>query len=40
MTSNVDKWLAQLYDGKCLPERDLRQLCEMVKEILSEESNV
>jgi serine/threonine-protein phosphatase 6 catalytic subunit len=40
MSNNVEQWLVQLYDGKCLPERDLRQLCEMVKEVLSEESNV
>lgn len=29
-----------LYEGKCLPERDLRLCCEKVKEILMEESNV
>jgi len=40
MSRNVDQWLAQLYNGKCLPEQDLRQLCELVKEILLEESNV
>lgn len=38
--TSADLWLAQLYDGKCLSERDLRILCERVKEILIEESNV
>jgi serine/threonine-protein phosphatase 6 catalytic subunit len=35
-----DKWISQLYDSKCLTERDLKLLCEKVKEILIEESNV
>ena len=38
--SNPDIWLEQLYDGKCLSERDLRLCCEMAKELLIEESNV
>ena len=36
----VDKWLADLKQGKILSERDLKSLCEKVKEILIEESNV
>ena len=38
--TDIDRWLDQLYQGKCLPERDLRLVCERVKEILMEESNV
>jgi len=38
--SNPDIWLEQLYDCKCLAERDLRMCCEMVKELLIEENNV
>jgi serine/threonine-protein phosphatase 6 catalytic subunit len=38
--TNVDVWLAQLYDCKCLSERDLRIACELMKELLIEESNV
>lgn len=38
--SNVDQWLETVKDGKILPERDLRILCEKIKEILIEESNV
>lgn len=37
---NIDVWLAQLYDCKCLAERDLRLCCEMMKELLIEESSV
>ena len=38
---NVDKWIDILRKDKCpLPERDLRLLCEKVKEILIEENNV
>lgn len=42
MTSvtNIDSWLDTLKSGGLLPERDLRILCEKVKEILIEESNV
>ena len=36
----ADKWLADLKQGKILSERDLKLLCEKVKEILIEESNV
>ena len=35
-----DKWLEQIKLGKCLPERELKILCEKVKEILIEESNI
>ena len=36
----VDSWLATVMDCGLLPERDLRMLCEKVKEILIEESNI
>lgn len=38
--SDVDQWLDTVKGGGVLPERDLRILCEKVKEILIEESNV
>jgi hypothetical protein len=38
--SDVDQWLDTVKSGGVLPERDLRILCEKVKEILIEESNV
>ena len=38
--SDVDSWLATVKEGGILPERDLRLLCEKIKEILIEESNV
>ena len=38
--SGPDAWLEQVRDGCILPERDLRVLCEKVKELLIEESNV
>ncbi len=38
---SIDKWIDILRKDKCpLPERDLRLLCEKVKEILIEENNV
>jgi serine/threonine-protein phosphatase 6 catalytic subunit len=37
---DVDRWLSTLKEGQVLPERDLRLLCEKIKEILIEESNV
>ena len=40
MPSDADSWLATVKDGGLLPERDLRLLCEKIKEILIEESNV
>ena len=36
----ADKWLSQLKDAKCLKENDLKELCNKVKEILIEESNI
>ena len=36
----VDKWIEQLYKGECLEEKDVKQLCDKIKEILVEESNV
>lgn len=33
-------WLEQLKEGKCLDERSLKDLCNKVKEILVEESNL
>ena len=38
--SDVDSWLSTVKSGGILPERDLRLLCEKIKEILIEESNV
>ncbi len=40
MSSKPDEWLETIKSGKCLPEKDLRVLCEKVKEILIEENNV
>jgi serine/threonine-protein phosphatase 6 catalytic subunit len=37
---DLDNFLSTLKKGGCLTERDLRLLCEKVKEILIEESNV
>ena len=37
---DIDKWLETVKGGNILPERDLRILCEKVKELLIEESNV
>lgn len=36
----LDRWLTQVQSGKFLPEQDLKMLCEIVKDILIEESNV
>ena len=38
--SDIDNWLETVKNGTILPERELRILCEKVKEILIEESNV
>ena len=38
--SNIDSWIAHTIDGGLLPERDLRILCEKIKEILIDESNM
>jgi len=35
-----DEWIATVRECKYLPEPDLKKLCEMVKELLLEESNV
>ena len=35
---DIDSWLATVKDGGILPERDLRVLCEKIKEILIEET--
>jgi serine/threonine-protein phosphatase 6 catalytic subunit len=35
-----DKWLEQLRNAQCLSEHELKILCDKVKEILAEESNV
>jgi len=37
---NLDEWIETLRKCKYLPEQDLKLLCEMVKELLLEESNV
>ena len=36
----LDGHIAGLFEGKLLPEEDVRQMCEKVKEILKGESNV
>jgi len=37
---NPDEWIETLKQCKYLPEADLKELCELVKELLLEESNV
>lgn len=37
---DVDKWIDIAKECKYLPEGDLKQLCEIVCDILMEESNV
>ena len=37
---DLDFYISQLRDAGCLPERDVRKVCEAVKEILIEESNI
>lgn len=39
-SSEADKWLKESSKGNLLSERELRSLCESVKELLMEESNV
>jgi len=39
-TNNLDAWIEMLKQCKYLPEQDVKTLCEMVKELLIEESNV
>ena len=36
----AEKWYSQLKEGKCLAENDLKELCNKVKDILIEESNI
>lgn len=36
----LDKWVAQLKEGKALGENELKQLCDVVKDVLIEQSNV
>jgi len=40
MAGKTDEWIETLRQCKYLPEQDLKELCEMVKELLLEESNV
>lgn len=40
MPGSLDEWLVMAKKCQHLPEPDLRRLCEMVKEILMEESNI
>ncbi len=37
---NPDSWIEQLRQCKYLPEPDIKALCEMVRGILMEESNI
>jgi len=37
---DLDKWIEEVEQKKKLPERDFHTLCDMVKDILGEESNV
>ena len=37
---DVDAWVQTVKEGGVLSERDLRILCEKIKELLIEESNV
>ena len=37
---DIDRYIAELNEAKCLHQRDLRLVCEKAKEILLEESNV
>lgn len=37
---DINECLSVLRNKKCLPERELRLVCEQVKEILLEESNI
>lgn len=38
--ADLDNWIETVKDCKYLPENDLKKLCEIVCEILLEESNV
>lgn len=37
---NPDQWIAQLRECKYLPEGEMKQLCEQVRQIMMEESNI
>ena len=39
-STDADRWLEMVRKEQLIPERDLRILCEKVKELLIEESNV
>ncbi|KCV67508.1 serine/threonine-protein phosphatase ppe1 [Fonticula alba] len=39
-TKQLDDWIEIVRECKYLPEQDLRRLCDLVKEILMEESNI
>eukprot|EP00831_Metopus_contortus_P047414 TRINITY_DN38240_c0_g1_i1.p1 TRINITY_DN38240_c0_g1~~TRINITY_DN38240_c0_g1_i1.p1 ORF type:complete len:158 (+),score=12.72 TRINITY_DN38240_c0_g1_i1:29-502(+) len=38
--TDLKKWYGVLRTGKCIPEKEMKQLCEIVKDILLEEPNV
>jgi serine/threonine-protein phosphatase 6 catalytic subunit len=40
MGMDLDGWIARVKGGEHLEEWDLKQLCDYVKELLIEESNV
>ena len=40
MAIDPDEWLELVRDCRYLPERDLKRLCDLVVDILVEESNV
>jgi len=40
MSLDINKHIETLREGGCIPERDIRRIVELVKEILIEESNV
>lgn len=40
MTLDVDACISTLQQGECVSEKELRQLCQYVSELLMEESNV
>lgn len=40
MGADLDGWIAKVRTCEYLPENDLKQLCQMVKDLLVEESNV
>ncbi|KAI6105187.1 hypothetical protein EV401DRAFT_2013296, partial [Pisolithus croceorrhizus] len=40
MAYDPDKWIAQLMDCQHLPEQDMKILCDTIRAILLEESNI